>query len=125
MSEAFTYMITHIHSALAHFLHIRCVVYVCFSVRYENTDRKNRPFGLRYTHAPTSYQRGGYFGMFPMCIDTLALVSKHAGCMSLSCDVICVIAYCDRHESSHIIKAHADSARFEKKIICVNSWLIF
>ena len=33
MSEAFTYMITHIHSDLAHFLHIRCVVYVCFSIR--------------------------------------------------------------------------------------------
>ena len=46
MSEAFTYMITHIHSALAHFLHIRCVVYVCFSIRYEDTNQKNRPFGL-------------------------------------------------------------------------------
>ena len=59
------------------------------------------------------------------CVDTLVLALKHAEGMSLRCDVICAIAYCGRHESSHIIKAHADSARFEKKIICVNSWLIF
>ena len=32
------------------------------------------------------YQRGGSFGMFPMCIDTLALVSKHAEGMSLRYD---------------------------------------
>ena len=42
------------------------------------------------------------------CIDTLALVSKHAEGMSLRCDVICALAYCGRHESSHIIKAHTD-----------------
>ena len=68
------------------------------------------------------YQRGGSFGMFPMCIDTLALVSKHAEGMSLRCDVICALAYCDGHESSHIIKAHTDSARFNKMIICGNLW---
>ena len=66
------------------------------------------------------YQRGGSFGMFPMCIDTLALVSKHAEGMSLRCDVICALAYCDGHESSHIIKAHADSTKFNKKIIREN-----
>ena len=60
--------------------------------------------------------------MFPMCIDTLALVSKHAEGMSLRCDVICAIAYCDGHESSHIIKAHTDSARFNKKMVCGNLW---
>ena len=68
------------------------------------------------------YQRGGSFGMFPMCIDTLALVSKHAEGMSLRCDVICALAYCDGHESSHIIKAHTDSTRFNEKIICGNLW---
>ena len=57
-----------------------------------------------------------------MCIDTLALVSKHAEGMSLRCDVICAIAYCDGHESSHIIKAHTDSARFNKKMVCGNLW---
>ena len=46
--------------------------------------------------------------------------SKHAEGMSLRCDVICALAYCGRHESSHIIKAHTDSARFNKKIICGN-----
>ena len=58
-------------------------------------------------------QRDGSFGMFPMCIDTLALVSKHAEGMSLRCDVICALAYCGRHESSHIVKAHADLALWE------------
>ena len=32
----------------------------------------------------------------------------------------CVETYCGRHESLHIIKAHTDSARFDKKIICGN-----
>ena len=32
----------------------------------------------------------------------------------------CVETYCGRHESSHIVKAHTDSARFDKKIICGN-----
>ena len=58
------------------------------------------------------------------CVDTLALVLKHAEGMSLRCDVICTIAYCGRHESSHIIKAHTDSTRFNKMIICGNLWLI-
>ena len=54
------------------------------------------------------------------CVDTLAFVLKHAEGMSLRCDVICAIAYCGRHESLHIIKAHTDSARFNNKIICGN-----
>ena len=32
----------------------------------------------------------------------------------------CVETYCGRHESSHIVKAHTDSARFNKKMICGN-----
>ena len=32
--------------------------------------------------------------------------------MSLRCDVICALAYCGRHESSHIIKAHKDCTDF-------------
>ena len=40
--------------------------------------------------------------------------------MSLCCDVICALAYCGRHESSYVIKAHTDSARFNKKMICGN-----
>ena len=56
------------------------------------------------------------------CVDTLALVSKHTEGMSLCCDAICALAYCGRHESSHIIKVHTDSARFNKKIICGNLW---
>ena len=55
-----------------------------------------------------------------MCIDTLALVSKHAEGMSLRCDVICAIAYCGRLESLHIIKAHTDSTKFNEKIIREN-----
>ena len=54
------------------------------------------------------------------CVETLALVLKYAEGMSLRCDVICALAYCGRHESSHIIKTHTDSARFNKKIICGN-----
>ena len=56
------------------------------------------------------------------CVDTLVLVLKHAEGMSLRCDVICALAYCGRHDSSHIIKAHADSTRFNKIIICGNLW---
>ena len=56
------------------------------------------------------------------CVDTLALVSKHAEGMSLRCDVICALAYCGRHESSHIIKVHTDSTRRLFVGICVNSW---
>ena len=47
------------------------------------------------------------------CVDTLVLVLKHAEGMSLRCDAICTIAYCGRHESSHIVKAHADLALWE------------
>ena len=54
------------------------------------------------------------------CVDTLVLVLKHAEGMSLRCDAICTIAYCGRHESSHIIKTHTDSTKFNKKIICGN-----
>ena len=68
------------------------------------------------------YQRGGSFGMFPKSIDTLALVSKHAEGMSLRCDVICALAYCDGHESSHIIKAHTEATRVNEKIIRENLW---
>ena len=56
------------------------------------------------------------------CVDTLVLVLKHAEGMSLRCDVICALAYCGRHESSHIIKAHTDSTKFNKMIICGNLW---
>ena len=52
------------------------------------------------------------------CVDTLVFVLKQ----SIRCDVICAIAYCGRHESSHIIKAHKDSTRFNKMIICGNLW---
>ena len=45
---------------------------------------------------------------------------KHAEGMSLRCDVICALAYCGRHESSHIIKAHTDLTRFKKKMVCGN-----
>ena len=59
------------------------------------------------------------------CVDTLVFVSKHAEGMSLRCDAICALAYCGRHESSHIIKVHTDSARFKEKIfvgICGGLW---
>ena len=39
---------------------------------------------------------------------------------SICCDAICALAYCGWHESSHIVKAHTDSARFNKKIIWGN-----
>ena len=66
-----------------------------------------------------TYQRDGSSGGF-QCVDTLLFVLKHAEGMSLRCDVICALAYCDGHESSHIIKAHADSTKFNKKIIREN-----
>ena len=66
-----------------------------------------------------TYQRDGSSGGF-QCVDTLVFVLKHAEGMSLRCDVICALAYCGRHESSHIIKAHTDSARFNKKMVCGN-----
>ena len=66
-----------------------------------------------------TYQRDGSSGGF-QCVDTLVLVLKHAEGMSLCCDAICAIAYCGRQESSHIIKAHTDSTRFKKKMVCGN-----
>ena len=54
------------------------------------------------------------------CVDTLLFASKHAEGMSLRCDVICALAYCGGHESSHVIKAHTDSARFNEKMVCGN-----
>ena len=66
-----------------------------------------------------TYQRDGSSGGF-QCVDTLVFVLKHAEGMSLRCDVICAIAYCGCHESSHIIKAHADSTKFNEKIIREN-----
>lgn len=64
-----------------------------------------------------AHQRGGF-----QCVDTLVLALKHAEgeSISLRCDVICAIANCGRHESLHIIKAHADSTRFNKKMVCGN-----
>ena len=58
------------------------------------------------------------------CVDTLLFALKHAEgeCMSIRCDVICAIAYCGRHESLHIIKAHTDSTKFNKMIIRENLW---
>ena len=66
------------------------------------------------------YTKGAVLLVCFQCVDTLVFESKHAEGMSLRCDVICALAYCGRHESSHIIKAHTDSARFDKKIICGN-----
>ena len=68
------------------------------------------------------YTKGTVLSVYFQCVETLVFVSKHAEGMSLRCDVICALAYCGRHESSHIIKVHTDSARFNKKIICGNLW---
>ena len=68
-----------------------------------------------------TYQRDGSFGLFSMHW-YIGAVSKHAEGMSLRCDAICALAYCGRHESSHIIKVHTDSARRLFVGICVNSW---
>ena len=70
------------------------------------------------------YTKGTVLLVCFQCVETLVFVSKHAEGMSLRCDVICALAYCGRHESSHIIKTHTDSARFNEKIICGNLWLI-
>ena len=66
------------------------------------------------------YTKGAVLLVCFQCVDTLVFESKHAEGMSLRCDVICALAYCDGHESSHIIKAHADSTKFNKKIIREN-----
>ena len=62
----------------------------------------------------------GRFFWFVFYAMILVFALKHAEGMSLRCDVICALAYCGRHESSHIIKAHTDSARFKKKMVCGN-----
>ena len=66
------------------------------------------------------YTKGAVLLVCFQCVDTLVLASKHAEGMSLRCDVICAIAYCGLLESSHIIKAHTDSTRFNEKIIREN-----
>ena len=66
------------------------------------------------------YTKGTVLLVCFQCVDTLVFESKHAEGMSLRCDVICAIAYCGCHESSHIIKAHADSTKFNEKIIREN-----
>ena len=68
------------------------------------------------------YTKGTVLLVCFQCVDTLVFESKHAEGMSLRCDVICARAYCDGHESSHIIKAHTDSTRFNEKIIRENLW---
>ena len=62
------------------------------------------------------YTKGAVLLMCFQCVDTLVFVLKQSIC----CDAICAIAYCGCHESSHIIKAHADLTRFNKMIICGN-----
>ncbi len=54
------------------------------------------------------YTKGTVLLVCFQCVDTLVFVLKHAEGMSLRCDVICALAYCGWHESSHIIKAHTD-----------------
>ena len=56
------------------------------------------------------YTKGTVLLVCLQCVDTLVFVLKQ----SLRCDVICALAYCGRHESSHIIKAHADSTKFNE-----------
>ena len=70
------------------------------------------------------YTKGAVLLVCFQCVDTLLFALKHAEgeCMSIRCDVICAIAYCGRHESLHIIKAHTDSTKFNKKIIRENLW---
>ena len=66
----------------------------------------------------------GRFFWFVFYAVILVLALKHAEgeCMSIRCDVICALAYCGRHESSHIIKTHTHSTRFNEKIIRENLW---
>ena len=66
------------------------------------------------------YTKGAVLSVCFQCVDTLVLALKHAEGMSLRCDVICAIAYCGWHESSQIIKAHTDSTKFNKKMVCGN-----
>ena len=67
--------------------------------------------------------KGRFFWYAYDALTYIGAVSKHAESMSLRCDVICALAYCGRHESSHIIKAHTDSTRRLFVEICVNSRL--
>ena len=69
------------------------------------------------------YTKGAVLLVCFQCVDTLVFESKHAEGMSLRCDAICALAYCGRHESSHIIKAHTDSTRRLFVKICANLWL--
>ncbi len=62
----------------------------------------------------TYIPKGRFFWYAYDALTYIGAVSKHAEGMSLRSDVICALAYCDGHESSHIIKAHADSTKFNK-----------
>ena len=73
----------------------------------------------RYSYGilmPPPHAKGaGLLACF-QCVDTLVFASKHAEGMSLSCDAICALAYCGRHESSRLTQIQRDST----KIICGN-----
>ena len=55
------------------------------------------------------YTKGAVLLVCFQCVDTLVFVLKQSIC----CDAICTLAYCGGHESSHIVKAHADLALWE------------
>ena len=78
---------------------------------------RQEPFCCRF-YIP----KGRFFWYAYDALTYIGAVLKHAEgeCMSIRCDVICALAYCDGHESSHIIKAHTDSARFKKKMVREN-----
>ena len=69
---------------------------------------RSGPYSV-FLHIP----KGRFFWYAYDALTYIGAVSKYAEGMSLRCDVICALAYCGRHESSHIVKAHADLALWE------------
>ena len=66
---------------------------------------RSGPYSV-FLHIP----KGRFFWYAYDALTYIGAVLKHAEGMSLRCDAICTFAYCGRHESSHIIKVHTDSA---------------
>ena len=88
------------------------------------TTEGTQPYKYSTKELDREQTKGTVLSVCFRCVDTLVLVLKYAEGMSLCCDAICALAYCGRHESSHVIKAHADSTRRLFVEICVDLWLI-
>ena len=69
------------------------------------------------------YTKGAVLSVCFQCVDTLALVLKHAEGMSLRCDAPSpIVAGMNHRISSRLTQIPRDSTRRLFMEICVNSW---